>query len=63
MEHDSWITVELKHSLIPDGFSFRGNVTIPSLNSGLANVAQPALSDAELDMLKVIKVLNAYMMR
>ncbi|XP_020816090.1 ER membrane protein complex subunit 10 [Drosophila serrata] len=60
LEHDSWITVELKHSLVPDGFSFRGNVTIPSLNSGLANVAQPALSEAELDMLKTLARQNEF---
>jgi len=61
LEHDSWITVELQHSLAAnsDSFSFRGNVTIPSLNSGLANVEQPALSKADLDMLKVIEVLGA----
>ncbi|KAH8236147.1 hypothetical protein KR032_009654, partial [Drosophila birchii] len=60
LEHDSWITVELKHSLHPDGFSFRGNVTISSLNSGLANVAQPALSEAELDMLKTLARQNEF---
>lgn len=55
LEHDSWITIELQHSLgsTSNSFSFRGNVTIPSLNSGLANVAQPPLTDEELDQLKV----------
>lgn len=55
LEHDSWITIELQHSLgsTSKSFSFRGNVTIPSLNSGLANVAQPPLTDEELEQLKV----------
>jgi len=58
LEHDSWITVELQHSLAAnsESFSFRGNVTIPSLNSGLANVEQPDLSTADLDLLKVTVV-------
>ncbi|XP_017001900.2 ER membrane protein complex subunit 10 [Drosophila takahashii] len=61
LEHDSWITVELLHSLAnSDSFSFRGNVTIPSLNSGLANVEQPALSNAELDMLKKLALQNEF---
>ncbi|XP_017042448.1 ER membrane protein complex subunit 10 [Drosophila ficusphila] len=62
LEHDSWVTVELQHSLAAnsDSFSFRGNVTIPSLNSGLANVDQSALSNSELDMLKKLALQNEF---
>ncbi|XP_017128142.1 ER membrane protein complex subunit 10 [Drosophila elegans] len=62
LEHDSWVTVELQHSLVAnsDIFSFRGNVTIPSLNSGLANVEQPTLSNSDLDLLKKLALNNEF---
>ncbi|KAH8312940.1 hypothetical protein KR067_003180 [Drosophila pandora] len=62
LEHDSWITIELQHSLgsTSKSFSFRGNVTIPTLNSGLANVAQPPLTDEELEQLKTLARQNEF---
>ncbi|KAH8373420.1 hypothetical protein KR009_006396, partial [Drosophila setifemur] len=62
LEHDSWITVELQQSLSSDSdsFTFRGNVTIPSLNSGLANVVQEPLTEAELDQLKNLARQNKF---
>ncbi|KAH8295855.1 hypothetical protein KR018_012272, partial [Drosophila ironensis] len=62
LDHDSWITVELQHSLsaTSDSFTFRGNVTIPSLNSGLANVVQPPLTDEELQQLKTLAKQNDF---
>ncbi|SPP87373.1 ER membrane protein complex subunit 10 [Drosophila guanche] len=62
LEHDSWITVELHHALATNTneFSFRGNVTIPSLNSGLSNVAQLPLTPGELDTLKALAKQNEF---
>lgn len=34
-------------------FTYRANITIPSLNSGLSNIVQNQLSQDELEHLKV----------
>lgn len=57
LEHDSWISIELHHSLSaskPDVFSKRGSISIASLNSGLATVEQKELTDSELEDIKTI---------
>ncbi|XP_023167026.2 ER membrane protein complex subunit 10 [Drosophila hydei] len=63
LEHDSWITIDLHHSLTParpEHFSHRGNISIPSLNSGLSTIVQNALTDTELESLKVLASQNGF---
>ncbi|KAI8116928.1 ER membrane protein complex subunit 10 [Lucilia cuprina] len=55
LEFDGWISIELQHALNPneqDNFSYRGNVSVPSLNSGLFNIAQNVLTKKDLDNLR-----------
>ncbi|XP_034485939.1 ER membrane protein complex subunit 10 [Drosophila innubila] len=63
LEHDSWITIELHHSLSPskpDYFTHRGNISIPSLNSGLSTVVQNELEDSELEDMKILTSQNGF---
>ncbi|KAH8417904.1 hypothetical protein KR222_008115 [Zaprionus bogoriensis] len=63
LEHDSWISIELHHSLSssrPDHFTRRGNISIPSLNSGLSTVEQVELTDSELQDIKALAKQNAF---
>ncbi|KAL7727037.1 hypothetical protein ACLKA6_012420 [Drosophila palustris] len=63
LEHDSWITIELHHSVSaskPDQFTHRGNISIPSLNSGLSTVVQSELSDNELEEIKILTKQNGF---
>ncbi|EDV90522.1 GH14182 [Drosophila grimshawi] len=63
LEHDSWITIDLHHSLSsskPDHFSHRGNISIPSLNAGLSTVVQNPLTAAELDNIKLLAKQNGF---
>lgn len=63
LEHDSWITIDLHHSLSPskpDYFTHRGNISIPSLNSGLSTVVQNELSDSELEDMKILSKQNGF---
>ncbi|XP_068141956.1 LOW QUALITY PROTEIN: ER membrane protein complex subunit 10 [Drosophila tropicalis] len=62
LEHDSWITIQLHHSLATasEEFSYRGNITIPSLNSGLSNVAQVPLTPGELELMKELANKNEF---
>lgn len=63
LEHDSWITIDLHHSLSasrPEHFSHRGNISIPSLNSGLSTVVQNPLTDSELESVKILAKENGF---
>lgn len=56
MEYDGWINIELHHAISPkdlDSFAYRGNVSIPSLNSGLSNIVQKELSSKDVENIKV----------
>lgn len=56
LESDGWLNIELHHALDrhnPDKFTFRGNVSIPSLNIGIANVLQEPLNSEDREKLKV----------
>lgn len=63
LEHDSWVSIELQHSLSasrPDLFTRRGVISIPSLNSGLSKVEQSELTDSELEDIKTIAKQNGF---
>ncbi|XP_037935803.1 ER membrane protein complex subunit 10 [Teleopsis dalmanni] len=63
LEYDGWINIELRHALDSvnsESFSYRGNVTIPSLNSGLSNILQDALTDKEYQNLKALAKKNMF---
>ncbi|XP_030384361.1 ER membrane protein complex subunit 10 [Scaptodrosophila lebanonensis] len=62
LEQDSWTNVELHHGLSsdPEHFSFRGNVTIPSLNSALSSLHQIELKTSELNVLTDLARQNGF---
>ncbi|XP_023307263.2 ER membrane protein complex subunit 10 [Lucilia cuprina] len=63
LEFDGWISIELQHALNPneqDNFSYRGNISVPSLNSGLFNIAQNVLTKKDLDNLRAISVSDGF---
>ncbi|KAH8381370.1 hypothetical protein KR093_003481 [Drosophila rubida] len=63
LEHDSWINIDLHHSLSPsrpEHFTHRGNISIPSLNAGLSTVLQNELSDSELEDMKTLSKQNGF---
>ncbi|XP_065359656.1 ER membrane protein complex subunit 10 [Calliphora vicina] len=63
LEFDGWINIELKHALNPnelDNFVYRANISVPSLNSGLFNIAQEVLTKNDLDNLKSLSVSDGF---
>ncbi|XP_073832817.1 ER membrane protein complex subunit 10 [Musca autumnalis] len=63
IEYDGWINVELQHALDtdkPTEFTYRANITIPSLNSGLSNIVQKDLSNDEIGKIKSLAAKNAF---
>jgi len=52
LETDSWLNIELSHALNPSNleeFTYRGNVSISSLDSGLSSSVQDALSKEQMN--------------
>lgn len=56
LEYDSWLNLELYHAMDPrssEKFTFRGNITIPSLAVGSANIDQEPLKTEDKNNLIV----------
>ncbi|XP_013099276.2 ER membrane protein complex subunit 10 [Stomoxys calcitrans] len=63
IEYDGWINVELLHSLNadkPETFTYRANISIPSLNTGLSNIVQNPMSSEDLKNLKDLAANNGF---
>uniref|UniRef100_A0A1L8EDV5 ER membrane protein complex subunit 10 n=1 Tax=Haematobia irritans TaxID=7368 RepID=A0A1L8EDV5_HAEIR len=63
IEYDGWINVELLHALkidSPDTFTYRANISIPSLNTGLSNIVQNTLTSDDLQNLKNLAANNGF---
>lgn len=56
MENDVWLNIELEHAINGrnlDEFTYRGNITVPSVMKGYANVQQSPLTVEEQKQLQV----------
>ncbi|XP_055371954.1 ER membrane protein complex subunit 10 [Condylostylus longicornis] len=63
LDYDSWLSIELQHAIDPenlDKFTFRGNVTIPSLNVGTSNIVQEPLGFNDRQNLKRLAQTNQF---
>jgi ER membrane protein complex subunit 10 len=61
LEYDSHLNLELHHAIdfaAPEKFTFRGNVSITSLNTGAVSIMQDTLTNAQRNQLKQLAEKN-----
>nr|XP_014095363.1 ER membrane protein complex subunit 10 isoform X1 [Bactrocera oleae] len=61
LEYDNWLNIELSHAIDPkslNSFTYRGNVTISSLDIGFAKTNQEALTGIQIQNLQSLAKMD-----